>query len=57
MLLRPSRQYEAQRDNRVFDHELVVACDSQLILIGKSSASKIAELPAPFFWFWDNRRM
>ena len=48
-------QYEAKSDSRLFDHELVCVCDSQLILIGESNAGKFLESPTPFVWFWNNR--
>jgi len=48
-------QYEAKSDSRAFDHELVCACDSQLIFIDKGNAAKFSESPIPIVWFWDNR--
>jgi len=49
------RQYEAKRDSRAFDHELISVCDSQLALIGETNAAKFSEFPTSFIWFWDNR--
>jgi hypothetical protein len=48
-------QYEAKSDGHVFDHELVCACDSQLIFTGKSNAAKFSESPCPMAYFWPNR--
>jgi hypothetical protein len=48
-------QYEAQRDDRAFDHELVCVCDSQLVLIGESKAAKFLESATPLVYFWPNR--
>jgi Restriction endonuclease len=48
-------QYEAKRDSRAFDHELVCVCDSQLVLIGETNAAKFLDSPTPIVYFWPNR--
>jgi restriction endonuclease len=49
------QQYDAKSDSRVFDNELVCLCDSQLILVGESSAAKFLESPLALVYFWENR--
>jgi Restriction endonuclease len=52
---RVHQQYEAQSNNREFDHELVALCDSRLVLIGETNTQKFSDSPYPFLWFWENR--